>query len=469
MSAPIARALASTIVRAYDVRGIVGKDFHREDANALGRALATMMGKGKRICVAWDGRTSSKDFAQAFIDGLVDSGARALVLGLGPTPMGYFALHNLAADACAIITGSHNPPEYNGIKLVSALGPIYGDALRKLAKIAATGAFLVAPGTREDVDVMPAYVRRLAHDFTGAKDLRVAWDAGNGAGGPALTALIEQLPGEHVAIYTEVDGRFPHHHPDPSREENLADLKALVAEHRCDVGIALDGDADRVGVVDHEGVPVWGDELLAYFAEDVLTSYPGATVLYDVKCRRLVFDRIKAAGGRPLIWATGHSLIKAQMRKQDSPISGELSGHIMFADRFYGADDGLYCAVRLLSLLRDKPLAAWRAALPASVVTPELWVPIAEDRKAEVMATLRRMLASQRPLTVDGVRVDSADGWWLIRASNTQAVLVVRAEGHDTAAVRRLLAHVNRLLGECGLALPASALHEEQATTTTGA
>jgi phosphomannomutase len=440
-----ARALHPTLLREYDIRGVIGETLSAADARAVGLAFGTILarGGGRTVAVGYDGRLESPELERALVEGLTATGMAVTRIGLGPTPMVYFAAHDLAVDGSVMVTGSHNPPEYNGFKFSLRGKPFYGADIQMLGRIAAEGAFARGEGYAVGRDVLNAYVERLARDYRGARELAVAWDPGNGAGGDAATRLVRKLPGRHTVINGTIDGRFPAHHPDPTVEKNLAQLKASVIDGQCDLGFAFDGDADRIGVVDGSGRVLWGDQILVLLSGDVLKDEPGATIIADVKASQVFFDEIGRLGGKPLMWKTGHSLIKAKMQELKAPLAGEMSGHIFFRHRFYGVDDALYAAVRLLSVVAsgEKSLAQMRDALPGMVNTPEIRFDCAEDRKFEVVEEVRRRLAAVPGLAVndvDGVRVTTADGWWLLRASNTQAVLVARCESRSEAGLSRL-------------------------------
>ncbi|MBM3581696.1 MAG: phosphomannomutase/phosphoglucomutase, partial [Alphaproteobacteria bacterium] len=348
-----ARALHPTLLREYDIRGIVGKTLTAEDARAIGLAFGSILARdgGRTVVVGYDGRIESPDLERALVQGLTATGMSVTRIGLGPTPMIYFAAHDMASDGSVMVTGSHNPPEYNGFKFSHRGKPFYGADIQNLGRVAAEGAFASGRGETRDRNVLDAYVARLARDHRGTRELAVAWDPGNGAAGDALTRLVRKLPGRHTVINATIDGRFPAHHPDPTVEKNLAQLKAAVTGGKCDLGFAFDGDADRIGMVDGRGRVLWGDQILVLLAGEVLKDEPGATIIADVKASQAFFDEIARLGGRPLMWKTGHSLIKAKMQELKAPLAGEMSGHIFFRHRFYGVDDALYAAVRLLSVV----------------------------------------------------------------------------------------------------------------------
>lgn len=445
-----------TSLREYDIRGIIGETLGEGDAYAIGRGFGTLVARagGKAVAVGYDGRTSSPLLEAALVKGLNDSDIHAVRVGEGPTPMLYYGSETLGVDGGIQITGSHNPPNYNGFKMVFQGRPFYGADIQKLGVMAASGDWDEGSAGSEQVDILDRYVDRLVEDFQGGT-FRIGWDAGNGAAGPALEKLVAKLPGEHFTLYTDVDGTFPNHHPDPTEEKNLADLKALVADKGLDFGIAFDGDGDRIGAIDGEGRVIWGDQLLSIFAEPVLKELPGATIIADVKASQALFDRVAELGGTPVMWKTGHSLVKSKMKETGSPLAGEMSGHIFFKHRYYGFDDALYAAVRLIeaSHLLGKSVTQLRSEMPAMVNTPEMRFQVDESRKfAVVDEVLARLEADGAAVDrTDGARVNTADGWWLLRASNTQDVLVARAEAKDEAGLERLLAQIDEQLALSGL------------------
>jgi phosphomannomutase len=451
-------------LREYDIRGVIGKTLGPDDAYAVGRSFGTLLRRsgGSKVAVGRDGRASSPALQSALIRGLTESGVDVVRVGLGPTPMLYFAEAELDVDGGIMITGSHNPADYNGFKMVFFGRAFFGADIKTLGVMAAAGDWESGAGQVTDESVIDLYVDRLMQGFDGGA-YRIGWDAGNGAAGPALELLLGRLPGEHHAIYTNVDSRFPNHHPDPTEEANLADLKALVAEKGLDFGIAFDGDGDRIGAVDGAGRVVWGDQLLAILAEPVLKAVPGATIIADVKASQTLYDRIAALGGTPLMWKTGHSLIKSKMKETGAPLAGEMSGHIFFAHDYYGFDDALYAAVRLIRAVTQLggSLTALRSAMPDVVNTPELRFQVDESRKfAIVDEVLDRLAADGADVDrTDGARVSTTDGWWLLRASNTQDVLVARAEAKDQAGLDRLVAQIDAQLALSGVARGPQAAH----------
>ena len=445
-----------TILREYDIRGVVGDTLTEADAYALGRTFAALAQDegARRIAVGRDGRTHSGMLEAALVRGLTESGIDAVLTGMGPSPMLYFATHHLDVDGGIQVTGSHNPADYNGFKMLLRGRSVFGAEIQAIGRRAAAGDWTEGNGRTEEVQVREAYVNRLVEGFSG-KAFRVGWDAGNGAAGPVLDELVARLPGEHHVIFSDVDGTFPNHHPDPTVEKNLADLKALVADKGLDFGIAFDGDGDRIGAVDGTGRVIWGDQLMLILAEPVLKEQPGATIIADVKASQVLFDGIAALGGRPLMWKTGHSLIKSKMKETGAPLAGEMSGHIFFKHRWYGFDDALYAAVRLIEAVSQsgQSLTAIMEAMPKSVATPELRFEVDEVRKFAIVEEVRDRLSADgaKVDATDGVRVSTADGWWLLRASNTQDVLVARAEAKDQAGLDRLVAQIDEQLAKSGV------------------
>jgi phosphomannomutase len=445
-----------TILREYDIRGIVGDTLTEADAYALGRTYAAIaLEEGaKRLAVGRDGRTHSGMLEAALVRGLTEGGIDVMLTGQGPSPMLYFATHYLDVDGGMQVTGSHNPADYNGFKLLLNGRSVFGKEIQEIGRRSAAGEWSQGEGSVEEVDIREAYVNRLLEGFSG-KPFRIGWDAGNGAAGPILDMLVERLPGEHFTIYTKVDGTFPNHHPDPTVEKNLEHLKQLVTGKQLDFGIAFDGDGDRIGAVDGKGRVIWGDQLLSILAGPVLADQPGATIIADVKASQLLFDRVAELGGKPLMWKTGHSLIKSKMKETGAPLAGEMSGHIFFKHRWYGFDDALYAAVRLIEAVSasGKSLTEIMDSMPKTATTPELRFQVDEARKFAIVDEVRDRLAAQgaRVDATDGVRVSTPDGWWLLRASNTQDVLVARAEAADQSGLDRLVAQIDEQLAKSGV------------------
>ena len=445
-----------TSLREYDIRGIVGETLGEADAYAIGRGFATMVkrGGGGEVAVGYDGRESSPILEKALIRGLNESGCNVVRVGLGPTPMLYYSEAVLNVDGGIMITGSHNPANYNGFKMVMFGSAFFGQDIQKMGAMAAAGDWEQGEGGARDEEMIHRYVERLLQNFDG-QAFRIGWDAGNGAAGPAIELLTARLPGEHHLLYTDVDSAFPNHHPDPTEEKNLEDLKRLVAEKGLDFGLAFDGDGDRIGAVDGEGRVVWGDQLLSILAEPVLEDVPGATIIADVKASQALYDRIAELGGQPLMWKTGHSLIKTKMKETGAPLAGEMSGHIFFAHDYYGYDDALYAAVRLIRAVSrlGGSLTQLRSAMPPMINTPEMRFQVDESRKFPVVQEVLDRLAADGAQVndTDGARVNTADGWWLLRASNTQDVLVARAEAKSQEGLDRLMDQIDEQLALSGL------------------
>jgi phosphomannomutase len=451
-----------TVLREYDIRGIVGRTLHRADAFAIGRVFGSMIVRsgGDRVAVGYDGRLTSPELEQAVVDGLRASGVQALRIGCGPTPMLYYAATTQQTDGAVMVTGSHNPPDYNGFKMMLGRKPFFGQQILEIGKLAEDGDVVpAADGGERTLAIAGDYIARLLSDWDGGdRMLKVVWDNGNGAAGDVLEKLVASLPGEHTVLNGTIDGRFPAHHPDPTVPANLVELIAEVRARRADVGIAFDGDADRIGLVDDTGEIMFGDQLMVLLARDVLKQHPGALIIADVKASQVLFDEIAKAGGNQLMWKTGHSLIKSKMAETGSPLAGEMSGHIFFADRWYGFDDALYAAVRTLGIIARMPgkLSDVRKALPHVINTPEVRFDCDDSRKFGVIEEVAARLSAQgaNVSATDGVRVQTPDGWWLLRASNTQSVLVARCEAATEAGLARLKAAVVQQLSASGLAEP---------------
>ncbi|WP_126173847.1 phosphoglucomutase/phosphomannomutase PgmG [Altericroceibacterium xinjiangense] len=452
-----------TVLREYDIRGIIGKTLGPDDARAIGRGFATLLREagGSKVAVGYDGRVSSPILERALIEGLTSSGCDVVRVGLGPTPMLYYAEASMEdVDGGIQITGSHNPANYNGFKMVFKGRPFFGEDILRIGTLAVEGAWADGTGSVETREILDEYVERLLVGLEGIADdrlsaLRIGWDAGNGATGQALELLVTRLPGEHFTLFTEIDGEFPNHHPDPTVPENLEDLRRLVTEKNLDFGVAFDGDGDRIGAIDGQGRIIWGDQLLSIYAEDLLNRRPEATIIADVKASRALFDRVSELGGKPLMWKTGHSLIKSKMKETGSPLAGEMSGHIFFADDYYGYDDALYAAIRLISasVRLDKSVTQLRGEMPEMVNTPEMRFQVDESRKFAVIDEVKQRLSTTdaQVNATDGVRVTNDDGWWLLRASNTQDVLVARAESDSEEGLERLMAQIDDQLAKSGL------------------
>lgn len=459
---PVPYVFDPEILREYDIRGKVGINLGTDDAHTLGRVFGTYVKKrnGSMVCVGYDGRTSSPALVDALIQGLLSTGIDVRNVGLGPTPMLYFSVQDLMADGGIMVTGSHNPADYNGFKMTLRERPIFGEIIRKFGAIAARGDFETGTGTLTHIDMRDRYVARLLRDYKGSRKLKIAWDCGNGASGEIARRLTSRIEGEHILLFDEIDGTFPNHHPDPTVDENLADLIRTVKDEQCDLGIAFDGDGDRIGVVDENGTILRCDMLLALYARKVLETHKGAPIIGDVKCSQVLFDEIARLGGTPVMWKTGHSLIKSKMAELKAPLAGELSGHIFFADQWYGFDDGLYCAVRLLEMLCESggALSALSAHLPKIHNSPEVRFDVDEREKFDLV---EKIVHDLKPLEskdfqvddTDGIRVTTPQGWWLLRASNTQNALVTRAEADSPEHLAQMKQMVCREIEKIGYAV----------------
>ncbi|MGQ2999211.1 phosphomannomutase/phosphoglucomutase [Variovorax sp.] len=444
--------LSASIFKAYDIRGVVPSTLNPEVAEALGRAFgsAARAAGETSVAVGRDGRLSGPALSQALIRGLVATGVEVIDVGAVTTPMLYFAAHTLATSGIQV-TGSHNPKDYNGFKMVLAGRAIYGDEIQALRKTMEAGSATLAPGgSVREVDVTEAYVQRIVGDVRLARPMKIVVDSGNGIAGASAPAIFRALGCEVTELFSEVDGDFPNHHPDPSKPENLKDLIAALQQGDAELGLAFDGDGDRLGIVTKDGQNIFPDRQMQLFAQDVLSRVPGGTIVYDVKCSQRLGPAIEAAGGKPLIFKTGHSLIKAKMKELDSPLGGEMSGHIFFKERWFGFDDGTYAGCRMLEILSKSPNASdVLNALPTSFSTPELNVKCAEGEPHAVVEQLLKAASFEAPAqvsTIDGLRVDWPDGFGLIRASNTTPVLVLRFEGQTQAALERIEARMLALL-----------------------
>jgi phosphomannomutase len=454
-----------SIFREYDIRGIFGQTLFEQDAYKIGLGFSDLVREagGSSVVIGFDGRLSSPALVEALAAGLIAGGMTVTDIGRGPTPMLYYSSHHLAADGAIMVTGSHNPPDHNGFKMMLKNKPFFGAQIKRLGVLMAdmddAAELKPAAGVVHKENVFDAYVARLLQDFRPGRDLTVVWDPGNGATGEVAVALTARLPGRHILINEEIDGTFPNHHPDPTDPHTLTQLIERVAAEKADLGIAFDGDGDRIGVIDGQGRILWGDQILVLLAEEVLEERPGATIMADVKASKALFDQIAEMGGQPLMWKTGHSLIKTKMAEIKAPLAGEMSGHIFFGDRYYGFDDALYAAIRFLSIIAgwtDQTLAARYDRMPKLVNTPELRFDCADEKKFAVIDAVKKRLVGGAGAVndLDGVRVTHADGWWLLRASNTQAVLVARCEGRDQATLTQLKAELAEHLAASGIAVP---------------
>lgn len=466
----------SSILRAYDIRGIYNQTLFDNDAYFVGRCFAKILHQNNKIkmAVGCDGRVSSPILKERLIQGLCDSGIEVIDIGLGPTPMLYFSVYELNLDAGIMITGSHNPKEHNGFKMMIKNQNFYGADILGLAKILENQDFVNAEGSVSEFDIREKYLNRLLNDcevtqsdsgllnevenFEGQKKLKIVWDAGNGSAGEIMTKLSERIYGEHILLFNEIDGDFPNHHPDPTEAKNLQDLIAVIKSQNYDFGIAFDGDGDRIGVVDGEGEIIWGDQLLIFFAREILAKKHGATIIADVKASGSLFAEITKAGGEAVMWKTGHSLIKAKMRELGASLAGEMSGHIFFADKYYGFDDALYASIRLINILANssKSLAQMRAELPKTFSTAEIRIETSEEKKFAIVEDLKNLLHknNEKFVDIDGIRAQSSEGWWLIRASNTQPVLVARCEANSQQNLEKMKNNLREKLSFCNIKIP---------------
>ncbi|MEJ5377936.1 MAG: phosphomannomutase/phosphoglucomutase [bacterium] len=439
------------IFREYDVRGIVGEDFTLEEVELLGRAYGTFLRArgGKTVVVGRDCRLSSPQIREMLIRGILKSGLDVIDAGMCPTPVLYFAIRHLGLDGGVMITASHNPPQYNGFKVCVGTDTIFGAQLQELRCMVEEGSFLSGEGSLSSHDVLSAYCSHLAGNLRLERPVKLAVDCGNGTVGLTAGVVLKALGCAPIELYMEPDGRFPNHDPDPTVLENLSDLRQIVLEEHLELGIAFDGDGDRLGVVDQRGEVIPGDMLMVIFARDILKNTPGATFIGEVKCSQRMYDDIASRGGRAVMWKTGHSLIKSKMKQEKALLAGEMSGHLFFADRYFGYDDALYAACRLLEILsRDqRPLSSYLEDLPPAVATPEIRVPCSEDNKFQVVERVREILRKSHPvIDIDGVRVLFPGGWGLVRASNTSPVLVLRFEAKDDRQLMEIRAFVEQVL-----------------------
>ena len=444
--------LSASIFKAYDIRGVVPTTLDVEVAEGLGRAFgsaARALGE-KTVAVGRDGRLSGPALVEALISGLVATGIEVIDVGAVTTPMLYFAAHTLSTSGIQV-TGSHNPKDYNGFKMIMAGRAIYGDEIQSLRRVMEAESATLSPGgSVRKVDVTEAYTQRIVGDIKLARPLKIVVDSGNGIAGASAPAILRAIGCEVTELFSEVDGEFPNHHPDPSKPENLKDLIAALKNGDAELGLAFDGDGDRLGIVTKDGQNIYPDRQMMLFSQDVLSRVPGGTIVFDVKCSQRLAPAIEAAGGVPMIFKTGHSLIKAKMKEIDSPLGGEMSGHIFFKERWFGFDDGTYAGCRLLEILSKSPDAgAVLNALPTSFSTPELNVLCDEGEPHRLVDELMKSVDFPAPAklsTIDGVRVDWPDGFGLIRASNTTPVLVMRFEGQTDEALARIQADMMALL-----------------------
>jgi phosphomannomutase/phosphoglucomutase len=443
------------IFRQYDIRGVWGADLTEDAALLIGKAFGTLSreacGRDKvRITVGRDVRLSSAAISENLISGIASAGADVIDIGECPTPVQYFSLYRLDADGGIMVTGSHNPPEYNGFKLSIGKETIYGSEIQRIREIIEGGRFAEGKGRIEKKEIISDYIARLRGDFPDLSGIKVVLDAGNGTAGLAAPEIVAGLGAEAIRLFCEPDGNFPNHHPDPVVPENLSALIRTVGETGADIGVAFDGDSDRIGVVDADGEIVWGDRLMILFAREVLRNNPGAAIIGEVKCSQIMYDEIARCGGTPIMWKTGHSLIKKKMKEEKALLAGEMSGHIFFADRYFGYDDAIYAALRLLELMKrnGRPYSIRKllAGLPEVYSTPEIRFDCPDERKFGVVGQMQAAFAGYDVNTIDGARVNFGDGWALVRASNTQPALVMRFEAESAESLKRIRSVVEEKL-----------------------
>ena len=434
-----------TILREYDIRGTVGKDLHLKDSLYLGKSFATFIKqlKLKNVVVGYDGRTTSLELENHLVKGLMSKGIKIYRVGLVPTPLLYYSMYKLNLDSGIMVTGSHNPPNYNGFKMLLKNKSIVGKDILKIAKISLKGKFCKDSKGRKIKKFMSKnYLNFLLKLIKIPKNIKVAWDPGNGSAGKIIYDLTKKINGKHFLINEKIDGNFPSHHPDPTIPKNLKQLIKLVKTKKCDVGFAFDGDGDRLGVVDNKGNIVWADKVVAFLARDVIKNKPKAKIILDIKTSQIVLDEIKKLKGIPILWKTGHSLIKKKMKEIKSVFAGEMSGHIFFGDSYYGFDDAIYASIRFLNLYTtlNRPLSVIFKELPTSYTTPELRFPILEAEKFLIIKKLKAQLKKEKKkfIAIDGVRYTTKDGWWLVRASNTQSIIVARCESFNKNNLRKI-------------------------------
>ena len=444
--------LSKTIFKAYDIRGIVGKTLDASVAMQIGQAFGSAVrAKGEQtVVIGRDGRLSGPELTSALAQGLQAAGVDVIDLGVVATPMVYFGTHVLNAQSGIMVTGSHNPPDYNGFKMVLAGEAIHGETIQSLYQAIVHGDFSHGAGAYSTHDISAAYLQRIVGDVKLARPMKIAIDAGNGVAGAYAGDLYRAMGCEVIELFCEVDGNFPNHHPDPAHPENLQDLIRCLQQTDAEIGLAFDGDGDRLGLVTKDGQIIYPDRQLMLFAEDVLTRNPGAEILYDVKCTRHLAPWIAARGGRPLMWKTGHSLVKAKLRETGAPLGGEMSGHVFFKDRWYGFDDGMYAGARLLELMsRQRDPSAVLNALPQSISTPELQLSLLEGENFALIGKLQQEAhfpGSTETIKIDGLRVEYPDGFGLARSSNTTPVIVMRFEAESQAALERIQAEFKRTI-----------------------
>jgi phosphomannomutase/phosphoglucomutase len=443
--------LKPTIFREYDIRGIAETELQSADVELLGRGLGTYLQRqsGRRVNLGRDCRLSSDRLADALRKGLLASGCDVTDIGVVPTPVLYYSAVHLKADGAVMITGSHNPPEYNGFKTVCGAGTLHGERIQAVRKLIEDRDLAAGAGVLREADVVTPYVDEIASRFHFERRVKLVADAGIGTAGPVIHRIFQKLNCQPVELFFEMDGSFPNHHPDPTVPENLRDLRAAVAAEKAELGIAFDGDADRIGAIDENGEVVYGDMLLLIYGREILTRKPGATFIGEVKCSQVLYDELRRLGGNAIMYKTGHSLIKAKMKQETAELAGEMSGHMFFADRYFGYDDALYAACRLIEIVAQsgKPLSAQLEGLPRPVSTPEIRMDCPDETKFDVVRRVAEQFrATHQVIDVDGVRVLFPEGWGLVRASNTQPVLVMRFEAANENLLERYQQEVHEAL-----------------------
>jgi len=441
------------IFREYDIRGVVGEDLTPDVVELLGKGVGTYMIEhgAVKIAVGRDGRISSPEIFKQLLKGLTSTGMQVVDLGMIPTPVSYYATHILPLNGAVMITGSHNPPDYNGFKVTLGNSAIYGAEIRRIGEIIENGEFVEGKGSVEEYDLIPEYIVDISDRITLARPVSLAVDCGNGVGGITAVHVLRNIGCEPVMLFDKVDGHFPNHHPDPTIEANLSHLKEVIAREGLEIGVAYDGDADRIGMIDETGKVVWGDQILAILSRALLEEVPGATVIGEVKCSQLLFDDIEKHGGKALMWKVGHSLIKSKMHETGSELAGEMSGHIFYRHRFYGFDDALYVTCRLLEIISrsDKPVSRLLEDWKKLYNTPEIRLDCPDEIKFQVVDKVRDHFRDKyRVVDVDGMRVIMPGGWGLLRASNTQPVVVLRFEAESETRLNEIRAEVKEILEE---------------------
>ena len=440
-----------TIIRAYDIRGVYNKTLNDKDAKVIGNLFGLTVGKGKTVNVGYDGRISSLNLKNNLINGLLESGVNVNEVGLCPTPLMYFSCFYTNSEGGIMVTGSHNPKDHNGFKFVLNNLPFYGEQLKKMCLKGKNYSLINEKGTKEIFNLKDEYIKRLIKDLNQKKKLNIVWDAGNGSAGEVMRRISEKIQGKSILLFDEIDGNFPNHHPDPSEPNNLQSCIKTLKEHKFDLGIAFDGDGDRIGIIDDKGRILSGDKILLIFAYDLLEKQE-ASVIGDVKCSQVLFDEIKRMGGNPIMSKTGHSHIKVNMKKYSAKLAGEMSGHIFFADKYYGFDDALYAAIRIIDILcnKDENLSQIVDKIPEVFNTPEIRIDCDDKEKFLIVDKISSNLENSIHSfsKVDGVRVNSKDGWWLLRASNTQPVLVLRCESLSKYGLVKQMSFAKEELGK---------------------